>query len=111
MNNSLVLRWLITHCPSFCGLKHSREISGCLAVAFVTLARSKHHLQSAVKRFGVSQAASQLMCDACKLFVLSFLNLSHGNGVSSCSLCFLGVGGGSGKEEDVEESRGLDVDY
>lgn len=60
---------------SFCyGLKHSTEISGSLAVAFVALARSKNNLQSAVKRLGVSLAASQLMPDACKLFVLSFLN-------------------------------------
>lgn len=71
MNNSLVLRWLITRCPSVYGLKHSREISACLAVAFVALARSKNHLQSAVKRLGVSLAASQLMSDACKLVVLS----------------------------------------
>jgi len=38
MSNSLVLRWLITCCPSAYGLKHSTEISGCLAVAFVALA-------------------------------------------------------------------------
>lgn len=73
MNNSLVLRWLITRCPVY-GLKHSREISACLAVTFVALARSKNHLQSAVKRLSVSLDASQRMSNACKLFILSFLN-------------------------------------
>lgn len=74
MNISLVLKWLIICRPSVYGAKHSTEISDCLAVAFVALARSKNHLQSAVKRLGVSLAASQLLSDACKLFVLSFLN-------------------------------------
>lgn len=69
-----MLRGLIIHCPSVYELKHSREISACLSVAFVALARSKDHLKSTVKRLGVSLAASQLMFDACKLFALPFLN-------------------------------------
>lgn len=88
MNNSSVLRWLITHCPVY-GLKHGREISACLAATFVALARRKDHLQSAVKRLSVSLDASQLMSNACKLFILPFLNWSCGNGVCICSMWFL----------------------
>lgn len=98
----LAWRWIILWCSD--GWLHvvlfmdsntgEKFLLACLPVAFVALARSQNHLQSAVKRLGVSVAASQPMYDVCKLFVLSFLKWSHGNGAGFCSTWFL-----EGREE------------